>query len=126
MRDELIYNADGTGKVVKRTMKIDSYNGESIATPSISTTGNLTTGATVIYQLAEPQEIELTAAEISALRQLQTFNGVTNISNDSGADMDVKYCTNKALSEYAFPITKGLQKQIDELKAAVISLGGNV
>lgn len=124
--DELVYNADGTGKVVKRTMKIDSYNGESIATPSISTTGDLTTGATVIYQLAEPQEIELTAAEMAALRELQTYSGITNISNGSSADMDVKICTNKLLAEYVNPITTGLQKQIDELKAAVISLGGNV
>ena len=124
--DELVYNADGTGKVVKRTMKIDSYNGESIATPYISTTGELTTGATVIYQLAEPQEIELTAAEMAALRELQTYSGITNISNGSSADMDVSYCTNKMLSKYVMPITTGLQAQIDELKAAVISLGGNV
>ena len=124
--DELIYNADGSRKIVKRTAKIDSYNGEAIATPFISTTGSMTTGATVIYQLAEPQEIELTTTEISALRELQTFNGITNVYNDGGADMDVEYCTNKTLSEYVMPITVGLQKQIDELKTAVLSLGGNV
>lgn len=124
--DELIYNADGSGKVVKRTDKIDSYNGESITTPYISTTGSLSTGATVIYQIAEPQEIELTAAEMSALMSLQTYNGVTNIFNDSGAEMTVGYCTNKMLSEYVMPITTGLQKQIGELKSAVLSLGGNV
>ena len=81
---------------------------------------------TVIYQLNKPQEIELTAAEMAALRELQTFDGVSNVSNDSGADMDVKVCTNKVLSEYVFPITTGLQAQIDELKVAVLSLGGNV
>lgn len=80
----------------------------------------------IIAELETPQEIELTAAEMTALRQLQTFNGITNIFNDSGADMGVKFCTNKALSEYVIPITTGLQKQIDELKAAVLSLGGNV
>ena len=124
--DELIYNADGTGKIIKRTAKIDSYNGETITTPFISTTGSLTTGTTVIYAIATPQEIELTAAEVDALRALQTFDGVTNISNNAGAEMSVKYCTNKALSEYVLPITKGLQKQIDELRAAVLSLGGNI
>ncbi|MBP1559625.1 MAG: hypothetical protein J6C96_00035, partial [Oscillospiraceae bacterium] len=81
---------------------------------------------TVVYQLNKPQEIELTAAEMTALNVLRTFEGVTNISNDSGADMDVKYCTNKMLSEYVVPITVGMQKQIDELKSAVLSLGGNV
>ena len=80
----------------------------------------------IIAELAEPQEIELTAAEMAQLRALQTFDGITNITNGSGADMDVSYCTNKMLSKYVMPITTGLQKQIDELKAAVISLGGNV
>ena len=124
--DELIYNADGSGKIVKRTAKIDSYNGETVSGVYISSTGGLDTGATVIYQIDTPQEIALTAAEMTELMQLQTFDGVTNISNDSGADMDVKYCTNKMLSEYVFPITTGLQKQIDELQAAILSLGGNV
>ena len=68
----------------------------------------------------------MTAAEVDALRTLQTFDGITNIFNNGGADMDVKFCTNKALSEYVLPITKGLQVQIDELRAAILSLGGNV
>lgn len=124
--DELIYNADGSGKITKHTAKIDSYNSEDISTPYISTTGSLTTGATVVYALAEPQEIQLTAAEMTAFRQLQTFNGTTNIFNSVGAEMAVEYCTNKALSEFAYPITMGLQKQIDELRAAILSMGGNV
>lgn len=124
--DELVYNADGTGKIIKRTAKIDSYSGESILTTYISSTGELTTGATVIYQLAEPQEVSLTTAEMSALRSLQTFEGVTNISNSADAEMSVKYCTNKALAEYVKPLINGLQAQIDTLSAAILSLGGNV
>ena len=124
--DELVYNADGTGKIIKRTAKIDSYNGEAVSGVYISSTGGLDTGATVIYQIDTPQEIELTAAEMAALRELQTYSGITNISNGSSADMDVSYCTNKMLSKYVMPITTGLQAQIDELKAAVLSLGGNV
>lgn len=186
--DTLVYNADGTGKIVKRIGSytissssdvrlmgntgeyrrfaiwgiphknlnmfapctaykyksgfqfiagdIDSYaNCFALINSSARFVSNATTvnefitantGVEFSYPYNEPQEIELTAAEISALKQLQTFDGVTNISNDSGADMDVKFCTNKALSEFVYPITTGLQKQIDELKAAVISLGGNV
>ena len=124
--DTLVYNADGTGKIIKRTSKIDSYNGEEITTPYISTTGALTTGATVLYALAEPQEIELTAADVSALMQLRTYSGVTDISNSGNADMDVKYCTDKALSEYVMPVITNMQAQIDELKSAVLSLGGNI
>ena len=124
--DTLVYNADGTGKIIKRTSKIDRYNGEEITTPYISTTGALTTGATVLYALAEPQEIELTAADVSALMQLRTYSGVTDISNSGNADMDVKYCTDKALSEYVMPVITNMQAQIDELKSAVLSLGGNI
>lgn len=124
--DELIYNADGTGKIIKRTAKIDSYNGEAVSGVYISSTGGLDTGATVIYQIDTPQEIALAAAEMTALRQLQTFEGVSNISNDNNANMDVKVCTNKMLSKCVMPILSGLQNQIDELKAAVLSLGGNV
>ena len=76
-------------------------------------------GSTIIYPLAVPLEIELTSEEMKALRQLQTFDGVTNISNSENADMDVKYCTNKLLSECVLPITMGLQKQIDELQASM-------
>ncbi len=81
---------------------------------------------TLFYQLAEPQEVSLTTAEMSALRSLQTFEGLTNISNSAGAEMSVKYCTNKALAEYVKPLINGLQAQIDTLSAAILSLGGNV
>lgn len=192
--DELIYNADGTGKIIKRTNGITFDGSEnwkqgfnnakrcfvkvennikpkfiSGSSPSYLICNKYISGSAddtlsytktcmavatdgafliydkrfegdveglkadmaannlrVVYALDTLQEIALTAAEMTALRQLQTFDGVSNISNDSGADMDVKICTNKALSEFVYPITMGLQAQIDELKAAVISLGGNV
>ena len=195
--DELIYNADGTGKIVKHTSKYTFSGNENFvlrgnnnayvysiynlliykhhsgirsvsdkymcsgtafgSTTAIETlkigenqffynegypTDNYVyfgsscttledfkseiSGSRIIYPLAEPQEIELTAAEMTAFRQLQTFDGVTSISNSAGAEMNVKYCTNKALSESAYPITMGLQKQIDELRAAILSMGGNV
>lgn len=79
----------------------------------------------VIYPLAESQEIALTAAEMTTLRQLQTYNGMTNIYNSNSADMDVKYCTNKMLSECVLPITTGLQKQIDGNKPALL-FDGNI
>ena len=76
--------------------------------------------------LLETEEItDILEAEMQAYRQLQTYNGVTNISNDKGAGIEVSYCTNKALSTCVAPITSGLQKQIDDLKATVIGLSGN-
>ena len=108
VRDELIYNVDGTGKIIKRTAKIDSYNGEAITTDFVSSTGGLDTGAEVVYVLEAVQEVELSATEIASLMQLQTFNGITNIYNDEGAAMTVKIATNPLLSEYVAPILKGL------------------
>ena len=192
--DELIYNANGTGKVVKNTMSmlLDGSDDEEYVkgntTEIYETFGvikslennlpikytenmmcnntaimsgfkttvndfalhcgnnlNITFGlnmgittveavktwlsahpTTIIYPLKTPQEISLTAEEMSQLQSLQTFDGITNISNDSGAEMCVKYCTNSALSEYEKPVIDGLKKQINELKTAVLSLGGNV
>lgn len=124
--DEFVYNADGTGKIIKRTSKIDSYNGEAITTPYISTTGALTTGAAVIYQLDTPQISILSTADVMALSALQTYSGATTISNNGNVDMVISYCTDKSLSEYVMPVITNMQAQIDELKSAVLSLGGNV
>ncbi len=124
--DELCFNADGTGKVIKRTAVIDSYDGEEISGEYLSSTGGLTTGARVIYVLNEAVEVELTAAEITALLKLQTFDYVTNIYNDEGADMDVKILTSTMFSEYVMHIMSGMKKRIDALEAAVLSLGGNI
>lgn len=67
---------------------------------------------TMIYALATPIETPLAESELQAYRQLQTYNGTTNISNDKGAGLSVEYCTNKALSDCVVPIITGLQKQI--------------
>ena len=49
IRDELELRADGVAVLFMRTAKIASYAGESVTTPYRSTTGALTTGATVSY-----------------------------------------------------------------------------
>ncbi|MBQ5320193.1 MAG: hypothetical protein J6K17_13965 [Oscillospiraceae bacterium] len=114
VRDELIYNADGTGKIIKRTAKLESYNGEEIITDFISSTGGLDLGATIVYVLATPQVVELSATEMAELQKLQTFDGITNIYNDNGAEMAVKICTNKDLSDCVYPLIKNLISKINE------------
>lgn len=90
-RDELVYNADGTSKIIKRTANLNSYNGEEITTDFISSTGGLDLGATIVYVLATPQVIELSATEMAELSMLNTFIGHTEIFNSGNAVMDVKY-----------------------------------
>lgn len=48
-----------TGKVNRLNGYIDSYNGEEVGTIYMSTTGQLTTGAKVIYKLSQPTQEDL-------------------------------------------------------------------
>jgi hypothetical protein len=123
--NEVVYAGSG-GKAIKRAGVIESYNGEEITREYISTTGGLDTGARVIYKLATPEEIELTAEEMAQLKQLYSYNGVTNAFNDEGAEMAVKYCTSPLISECYLPFLERQANEIEELKAAILSAGANV
>jgi hypothetical protein len=161
VRDELIYNADGTGKIIKRTGIItfdgssdenwqaissnrfytsvnniaypidNNHIGNAMSTAFVFVSANalyndttligmainvnakaiyirpntsFTTATelcnwlaenpvTVVYQLAEQQEIELTAAEMAKLQQLETLNGVCNIYNSGNGEMYIRAMT---------------------------------
>ena len=75
-----IYKQDGNWYLEKKIGKIDSYNGETITTSYISTTGGLDTGATVYYVLATPTTEEITNDElISQLNEIEIY---TLLSDD--------------------------------------------
>ena len=62
--------------------KIASYNGETINTEWISSTGSLSTGATVYYKLNEPKLLVYTEAQQTILNQLsdiKLYNGNNHI-----------------------------------------------
>ncbi|MBP1549401.1 MAG: hypothetical protein J6A05_05295, partial [Oscillospiraceae bacterium] len=178
VRDELVYNADGTGKIIKNTgfVLLDGSDDENwqimydcffwggsadglLSPPAISTVGikgywEIGNGSyglalaygvrlnfanmnaqnntvdelktylaanpiTVIYNLTTPYEINLTAAEMAELMQLQTFDGVTNVYNDENAEMKVKVATNPLLAEYVKPIIDGISKRYEARIAAL-------
>ena len=76
-----IYKDSGKWYTEKKTNKIASYNGEIITTDYISTTGELTTGATIYYVLATPTTTEITDSElINQLNSLKLLEGLNNIS----------------------------------------------
>lgn len=60
----------------KATGKIASYNGESVTTTYISSTGGLDTGATVYYQLDNPTVTEITSSNYPEL--LAQLNDLLN------------------------------------------------
>lgn len=95
--------------------KIESYNGEIITTDYISTTGELTTGATVYYKLAKPIDLELTSEQKAVRNQkLYTYKNITNISlSDELASMDVEYKKDLKTEH------NKLQNEIDEIKQLI-------
>lgn len=76
------------GVFVQRIGKITSYNNEQLSTKYMSTTGKLTTGASVIYILATPIETPLTAAELAAYKAIKSYPHYTCI--ESAAELKVK------------------------------------
>lgn len=62
-----------TGKVNRLNGYIDSYNGEEVGTIYMSTTGQLTTGAKVIYKLSQPTQEDLPQQDQEAIRALKTY-----------------------------------------------------
>lgn len=101
--DTLEYNYTAAVKK-QRVAVIDSYNGETVESDYISTTGGLDVSASVIYPAETVTETPLTADEINQLRNLETFGGVTNIYNSENANMSVEYLTSKAASKAVMPI----------------------
>lgn len=91
--DEVVRNERGTGKRIQRIGIIESYASETINSAYMSTTGQLTEGATVIYVLDDAIETDLTAEEIADLSALHTYSPTTTISNDAGCDMTAAYVT---------------------------------
>ena len=91
--DEIVRNERGTGKRIQRIGIIESYASETINTAYMSTTGQLTEGATVLYVLDDVIETDLSAEEIAALSALHTYSPTTTISNDAGCDMTAAYVT---------------------------------
>lgn len=66
--------------------KIENYNDETITSEYISTTGQLTTGATVYYKLETPTKLDFTDEQKAVAKQiketLHTYKNVTHIYSD--------------------------------------------
>ncbi len=110
--DEMTCNADGTGKVIKRTEIITSYNGETISGAYISATGELSTGAKIVYVQDEPTEIPLTAEEMQSVLALRTYKPITNCYNSENAHQTVGYLADTKMY---------IDKKFDELAVAIVA-----
>ena len=80
--------------------RILSYNGEEITTAYMSTTGQLSTGATIDYALETPLDLPCTQTQITALETLmkaRTYKNITHIYSEDevSADLEIQYYKEK-------------------------------
>jgi len=84
---DYIYKDVNDWYIHREVQKISSYAGESITTPYISSTGQLSTGATVYYALATATDTQITDSvlinELEAILDADTYDGQTVIEATS-------------------------------------------
>ena len=69
---------------------------------------------TVVYELAEPVEIPLTAAEISALRNLRTYNPTTNVTVTDDPTVEVEYLLNTNNGQAVADVQNKMKTELEE------------
>ncbi len=107
----------GSGTQTQMVGKIDSYAGEEITGAYISSTGELSNGATVLYELPEPIETPIPAEEMAQYAALHTNKPNTTIFNDAGAHMEVEYVADTKMY---------IDNKFTELQNAILATGANV
>ena len=99
--------------------KIESYSGETITSEYISTTGQLTTGATIYYKLSTPTQLDFTDEQKAVAKQiketLHTYKNVTHIYSDD----EVSPIVNVEYAKDPNAQNNNLQNQIDEIKQLI-------
>lgn len=90
---DYIYKNNGKWYKHEEIEKIASYNGETITTDYMSTTGQLTTGATVYYGKTAT-DIEITDTtlinQLEAISNANSYNGTTYITSSGSLPMIIK------------------------------------
>ena len=87
---DYIYREGNLWKVHKAIGKIDSYNGETITTDYVSSTGSLTTGAEVYYVLETPAEVTIEDEDLTdTLNQIISSPLPTGVNTMSITNTDV-------------------------------------
>lgn len=85
------------GVYVQRVGKIDRYNGEALPGAYLSSTGALSTGATVLYQLESDKQTDISAEKLAEYAAMYTNYQSTTVYNDADAGMEVKYVADTKL-----------------------------
>lgn len=106
-------------KDIKAIEYIASYNDESVGDIWMSTTGQLTVGASVLYALDTPIETPIPADELAAYRSLHTYDGTTVLTPDNAlASLEVDYIVKP--KAYIEKKLTAIEQKIQEVAAAQI------
>lgn len=115
-----IYKDGSEYKIRRNIGKIESYNGESITTSYFSTTGELSTGATVYYILDTPIDEGITdqnlIVQLDQLGSARSYDEITTIATSGSipALLSVKAFKDNWASTITFLSTE-LEKKADSL-----------
>lgn len=85
------------GVYIQRVGKIARYNGKALPGAYISSAGELSTGATVLYQFATEKRTNLNHVELAAYASIHANYPNTTVYNDAGAGMELKYVADTKL-----------------------------
>ena len=109
----------GMGTHTQRIGKISSYNSETVGNIWMSTTGQLTPGATVLYKLDNPIVSNLDTDMIADYKALTTYAPVTNIMTNStpAAGIEIEYASTTMNVELS--ADKMLESRANKLAGAV-------
>ena len=114
------------GERVQMIGMIDSYAGEDVGDVWQSSTGELSTGATVIYALDEPVITPLGAELLAAHGTLCMQDPTTYIITDSAAGMAVSYVTTGRISDngwYVEPVKSAWeQRMLDRIGQCMLPM----
>ena len=115
--DCFVKESDGW-KEVHGWNKIESYNGESITTEYISTTGELTIGATIFYK-TDQYKLPCTEEQIAVLEELNNLDLYKPITNIITAE-DIALLKLK----YALDVKTYVNNQLANVNAQILNIAG--
>lgn len=115
-------------KVTRHVGYIASYNGEDVGNLYMSTTGQLTTGATVIYALSEPTTEPLSPEDVQALTDLKTFypSSVISWETEDGAGAWTRAEIIHDPANYIDEKLGQITAQQTALQAEILKIGGSI
>ena len=111
MTDKTVWNSGYAYTPTNIVIKDLDYNDATVFRTALS-------GALLLYVLATPVVTPLTEAQLTALRSLRTRAGVTVLTNDAGADMDLTYATRTGGGSYVEGVRQGLDDGIERAQGA--------